>query len=402
MDDGPAEQVAVHRALLAAVDRHGLWGRVALPRRHESRDVPALYALATEGRGVFVNPALAEPFGLTLLEAARAGLPVVATDRGGPADIVAGIGHGAVADPEDRAAFGAAIRRLLVDPAAWAQASASAVAAAPLLSWRRYAERHLAVCRSLVSPRRVPGGDRGMLCSDIDATLTGSRPAAGRFAAWAERRDRPFVVATGRTVTEARAVLSDWGVPEPDAWITSTGSEIYLRGPDGQPDADRDWIAHASRGWEPRAAHEVLSRLPGIAPQADIEFRALKLAYVVDAPRRAEEARAALSAAGIEANVIFSHRDLLDVLPARAGKAAAMAWVARRLGVAPRSIVAAGDSGNDLDMLSAAGLGVIVGDSAELAPLHARPNAYRAGAAHADGVLEGLARASRTVLAAAS
>ena len=402
VDDGPAEQVAVHRALLAAVDRHGLWGRVALPRRHEPSDVPALYALAAAGRGVFVNPALTEPFGLTLLEAARAGLPVVATDRGGPADIVAQIGHGAVADPEDGAAFGAAILRLLSDPAAWSQAAAHAAAAAPSLDWRRHAERHLAVCRSLTAPRRVPGGAHGMLCSDIDATLTGSRPAAARFAAWAERRDRPFVVATGRTITEARAVLSEWGLPEPDAWITSTGSEVYLRGPDGQPEADPDWIAHASHGWRPGAARETLDRLPGIAPQAAIEFRALKLSYVVDAPHRAGEARAALAAAGIEAHVIFSHGDLLDVLPARAGKAAAMAWVARRLGAAAGPIVAAGDSGNDLDMLAAADLGVVVGGSAELAPLRDRPNAFLARGAHADGVLEGLSHLDRTLMAAAS
>ena len=34
-------------------------------------------------KGVFVNPALTEPFGLTLLEAAASGLPVVATRAAG-------------------------------------------------------------------------------------------------------------------------------------------------------------------------------------------------------------------------------------------------------------------------------------------------------------------------------
>ena len=405
VDDGPAEQVEVHRALLAAVDRHDLWGRVALPKRHAPSDVASLYALAARSRGVFVNPALTEPFGLTLLEAARAGLPVVATSRGGPPDILARIGHGAAADPEDRAAFGGAVMRLLADPVAWSEASANAAASAPALDWSRYAEAHLALCRSLVSPRPVPAGTRGMLCCDIDATLTGSRPAAARFGAWAARRDRPFVVATGRSIGRARVVLSDWGLPEPDAWITSTGSEVYLRGAHGrggqggQPDADAGWIAHISRGWEPEAARAVMAALPGIAPQPAIEFRSHKLGYVVDAARRAEEARAALDAAGLAARVILSHGELLDVLPARAGKAAAMAWVARRLGVDPRAIVAAGDSGNDLDMLEAAALGVIVGASPELAALHGRPNVHRARAPHADGVLEGLALAERAALA---
>ena len=402
VDDGPAEQVEVHRALLAAVDRHGLWGRVALPKRHGPGDVPGLYALAAERRGVFANPALTEPFGLTLLEAARAGLPVVATDRGGPADIVGQLGHGAVADPSDHAAFGAAIARLVEDRGAWDAASASARRNAGALDWARYAERSMEVYRSLTAPRTVPLGRRGMLCADIDGTLTGSRPAAARFADWARRRDRPFVVATGRSMTEARAVLADWGVPEPDTWITSTGSEVYLRGPDGQPEADEGWLAHIARGWEPRALREVIERIPGLVPQRAIEFRAFKLSYVVGDAAAARAVPPTIAAAGLPAHAIFSHGDLLDVLPARAGKAAAMAWVARRLRVDPGRIVAVGDSGNDLDMLAAAPLGVWLGDSPELAALRGRPNVHRARAPHADGVLEGLWLADGAEMAAAS
>ena len=402
VDDGPAEQVEVHRALLAAVDRHGLWGRVALPRRHEPADVPALYALAAERRGVFVNPALTEPFGLTLLEAARAGLPVVATDRGGPPDILAWLGHGITADPGDPDAFGAAILRMLSDRPLWEFARATALARGAALDWSRYADASLALCRALVAPRPVPHGRGGMLCSDIDATLTGSRAAARRFADWAERRDRPFVVATGRTMSEARAVLLDWRIPEPDAWITSTGSEVYLRGPDGQPEADAAWLRRIGEGWEPERIDALLRGLPGVRPQAEIERRAFKLGYLVDAPERARGARDALAAAGLPARVVFSHGDLLDVLPARAGKGAAMGWVARRLGVPPERVVATGDSGNDLDMLAAAGLGVIVGRSAELAPLDGRENVRRARGAHADGVLEALRLADAPDLAAAS
>lgn len=42
--------------------------------------VPSLQAT----RGVFVNPALQEPFGLTVIEAAAHGVPTVATKNGGP------------------------------------------------------------------------------------------------------------------------------------------------------------------------------------------------------------------------------------------------------------------------------------------------------------------------------
>ena len=36
-------------------------------------------------KGVFINPALTEPLGVTLLEAAATGLPLVATEKGGRA-----------------------------------------------------------------------------------------------------------------------------------------------------------------------------------------------------------------------------------------------------------------------------------------------------------------------------
>lgn len=39
-------------------------------------------------RGAFVQPALYEAFGLTVIEAMTCGLPTFATSRGGPAEII--------------------------------------------------------------------------------------------------------------------------------------------------------------------------------------------------------------------------------------------------------------------------------------------------------------------------
>lgn len=51
-------------------------------------DISDIYSLAAKTTGVFVNIALQEPFGLTLIEAAVHGAPIVATKHGGPVDIV--------------------------------------------------------------------------------------------------------------------------------------------------------------------------------------------------------------------------------------------------------------------------------------------------------------------------
>lgn len=53
-----------------------------------------IYRFAAVTKGLFVNLALQEPFGLTLIEAAAHGLPSVATKNGGPMDIIATLKNG--------------------------------------------------------------------------------------------------------------------------------------------------------------------------------------------------------------------------------------------------------------------------------------------------------------------
>ena len=65
---------------------------------------------------LFSLPAPAEPFGLAVLEAMAAGLPVVAIDAGGPAEIVVPGETGRLV-PYAPAPLAAAVGRLLADPA---------------------------------------------------------------------------------------------------------------------------------------------------------------------------------------------------------------------------------------------------------------------------------------------
>ncbi|MCW3095522.1 MAG: glycosyltransferase family 1 protein [Chthonomonadaceae bacterium] len=64
---------------------------------------------------VFVLPSLAEPFGLVILEAMALGRPVIATDAGGPREIVEEGVTGLLVPPSDPPALAAAIRKLLAD-----------------------------------------------------------------------------------------------------------------------------------------------------------------------------------------------------------------------------------------------------------------------------------------------
>jgi sucrose-phosphate synthase len=53
---------------LKLIDKYDLYGQVAYPKHHKQFDVPEIYRLAAKTKGVFINPALVEPFGLTLIE----------------------------------------------------------------------------------------------------------------------------------------------------------------------------------------------------------------------------------------------------------------------------------------------------------------------------------------------
>src|SRR5690606_24497537 len=115
-DQLPSGGRKVWQELLRLIDDYDLHGVCAYPKRHSSAEVPEFYRWASARGGVFVNPAYTEPFGLTLLEASAAGLPLVATNDGGPRDILGNCRNGELVDPMDPAAIGRAIEGILSAP----------------------------------------------------------------------------------------------------------------------------------------------------------------------------------------------------------------------------------------------------------------------------------------------
>jgi sucrose-phosphate synthase len=130
--------------LFELVDRHDLYGRVAYPKRHQRCQIPEIYRWASRLGGVFVNPALTEPFGLTLLEAAASGLPLVATDDGGPRDILATTASGQLVDVSDLDALQQALEESLRDRDRWRRWSHNGIeAVSRSFSWDAHINRYL-------------------------------------------------------------------------------------------------------------------------------------------------------------------------------------------------------------------------------------------------------------------
>jgi len=137
----------------ALMDQYRLDGRVRwLGARLDKNLAGELYRHVADRRGVFVQPALFEAFGLTLIEAMASGLPVFATRYGGPLEIIKHGVSGFHIDPNEGAAAAEAIADFLqqcaADPARWQRISEGALArVAARYTWQLYAERMMTLSR---------------------------------------------------------------------------------------------------------------------------------------------------------------------------------------------------------------------------------------------------------------
>nr|XP_029121820.1 sucrose-phosphate synthase isoform X2 [Elaeis guineensis] len=150
IDEMSGGNASVLMTVLKLIDKYDLYGLVAFPKHHKQSDVPEIYRLAAKTKGVFINPALVEPFGLTLIEAAAHGLPMVATKNGGPVDIHRALNNGLLIDPHDQKAIADALLKLVADKNLWHECRKNGWRNIHLFSWPEHCRTYLtrvAACR---------------------------------------------------------------------------------------------------------------------------------------------------------------------------------------------------------------------------------------------------------------
>jgi sucrose-phosphate synthase len=391
--------------LLLAIDLHELYGSVALPKHHTAQEVAAIYRMATASGGVFVNPALTEPFGLTLLEAAASGLPLVATENGGPVDIIENCRNGLLVDPLNGKAMTDAILTILENAQTWQTYSQNGIRnVTRFYSWEAHASTYLEKVRSLVLPktpvaRPFTPPRHGMryreraLFSAIDNTLLGDPEALREFAQVIRRNHRSFLfgIATGRRLDSVLKILKASGMVTPDILITSLGTEIYYS---PQLTADIAWTNHIDHWWTPRVLRRIIDGLPGLRLQPQQEQSRFKVSYFYD-PASApsiEELLTLLRQQELAVDTTLSFGQYLDFIPARASKGKAMRYVARQWNIPLDRVLVAGGSRGDEDMLRGNTLGVVVANphSEELRSLYDTEQVYFSQGQHARGILEAI------------
>jgi len=258
-----------------------------------------------------------------------------------------------------------------------------------------------------------------LLVLDLDGTLLGP---GGRVTdkergvvELARKRGALVTLATGRVFPSACVFARLLGIQKP---IIATGGAVIGR-PDGSilyratlsPEARRNLARHLGR--EKQTAYAALRDrfvTEGEDPAAQRYSRILRIAIekVPDLvellrsdpevsalilrcdPGRAEDLeREWQDVVGLSACVSRTLPHLLEILPAGVSKGQALLWLSQRLGVEPDRAVAVGDGPGDLEMLHAAGAGVLVANAPSNLVQHAcwvTPGMY------ADGVRQAVER----------
>lgn len=401
LDEGAQE---VFHELLVAIDRHDLYGKVALPKHHTRDQVPLFYRMAAASGGVFVNPALTEPFGLTLIEAAASALPIVATEDGGPLDIIGNCSNGILVDPLEPETIADALVAIL-DNREYRQTCVDngLKGVKEHYSWPAHAKHYFELVNPIAQRtellQRRPIHRRSeiyrerAIFTDLDQNLLGDSESLQQLIETlrSHRKNIKFGVATGRRLDSALKIMKKHMIPEPDFLITSGGTEIYYA---PKLTADVYWSKHIDYHWSPHIVRRCIEGLPGIRRQPKNEQSRFKISYYID-PKIAPDLREINRILHQEEQSVHTHiafGQFLDIIPMRASKGLALRYLADRWQIPLERIFVAGGSGADEDMMRGNTLAAVVANRhhEELSQLEDIDRIYFAKQPFAKGILEAL------------
>ncbi len=252
--------------------------------------------------------------------------------------------------------------------------------------------------------------------TDLDHTLV-NHTIAGKDEALeklnlelSKRRNRnetKIVYSTGRSLTLYKQLAAEKQLLNPDALITSVGTEIYYFDSSYQT-PDQEWSEILKRGWNRYSVEEIINKHFSeeiIAGKLKFQQKSEQGLFKVSCFLKEETAERLLPKLSdllenknIKFKLIYSGSKDLDVLPSNADKGSAVKYLQEKWNVsADEKTVVCGDSGNDISLFSLAEervRGIIVGNALpELREWYNNNKSdyiYYAKSSCAEGILEGL------------
>jgi len=265
--------------------------------------------------------------------------------------------------------------------------------------------------------------NRILLCSDLDRTLipngvqAESPQARVLLRKVAARPELTLAYVSGRHQRILMEAIKEFDLPVPDYAIGDVGTSIYEI-THGRWHHWHAWQEEIAPDWRGKTHDDVAALFhheTQLRPQEAEKQNTYKVSYYapvdIDHAALMERMQSRLTDAEIHASLIWSidepnHVGLLDILPARATKLHAIRFLMEQTGFDDAHTVFAGDSGNDLPVLTSGVQAVLVRNASDavrnqaVAELHnkglqnslylARGGWLDMNGNYAAGVLEGL------------
>ena len=234
-----------------------------------------------------------------------------------------------------------------------------------------------------------------LFSTDLDGTLLGNPEATRRFhTVWTALAGeaRPLLVYnSGRLVADLRRFVDQGTVPAADYYIGGVGTQVF------DVKANRflsELQSNLADGWNLVQVRDIVGRFPGVRPQPDEFQHEFKSSWFLDraSPAAIRDLESQLARENLKVKIVYSSSRDLDVLPRRATKGGALAWLCQRLDIPLDKVIVAGDTGNDSSMFRLPGVRGIIVENAlpELFEATVDIPTYSSRQILADGVLDGL------------
>jgi len=223
-----------------------------------------------------------------------------------------------------------------------------------------------------------------LLCSDLDRTLipNGAEPESPQarkvLAHLAAHPKLRLAYVSGRDKRLVDQAIREYELPEPDFVIGDVGTTMY-RVIGGRWLANSVWQEEIGQNWRGSGHDDIVRMLNDLEiddfrlqpPEKQNRYKVSYFTSLSNGTQQLEDKiTGILEDRGIAANVIWSRDDaarcgLLDILPRRANKLEAIRFLMAEERLDESRVVFAGDSGNDLDVLTSGLPAILVNNAAD-------------------------------------
>ncbi|AFY58552.1 sucrose synthase [Rivularia sp. PCC 7116] len=165
-DSTDSEEINEIEKLYQIIDKYSLQGKIRwLGVRLSKSDSGEIYRIIGDRQGIFVQPALFEAFGLTVLEAMISGLPTFATRFGGPLEIIQDKVNGFYINPTNHQEMAQTILEFLskcdFNPSTWNEFSQKGIERVyENYTWKIHSNRLLSLAKTYSLYNYASGDNR--------------------------------------------------------------------------------------------------------------------------------------------------------------------------------------------------------------------------------------------------